>query len=121
MEVHPDDRPYAWAEVDLGAIEHNAKLLSDVGTPAALCAVVKGWGYGHGVLRSATAAVSGGASWLGVALISSPAIIRWASKKPRPIGMLSTRKPRERMAVCHSSGGVGSHRWPVCVRASGNS
>ena len=30
MEVHPDDRPYAWAEVDLDAIAHNATTLSDL-------------------------------------------------------------------------------------------
>lgn len=76
MEVHPDDRPYAWAEVDLGAIEHNAKALSELSAPAALCAVVKGWGYGHGIIRAARAAVRGGATWLGVALVSEAMDLR---------------------------------------------
>ncbi len=60
MEVHPDDRPYAWADVDLSAIERNAELLAGLAGDAALCAVVKGWGYGHGILRAASAAVAGG-------------------------------------------------------------
>ena len=76
MEVHPDDRPYAWAEVDLGAIEHNAKALADLSAPAVVCAVVKGWGYGHGIIRAARAAVRGGASWLGVALVSEAMDLR---------------------------------------------
>ena len=76
MEVHPDDRPYAWAEVDLGAIEHNAKALAELSEPAVLCAVVKGWGYGHGIIRAATAAVRGGATWLGVALVSEAMDLR---------------------------------------------
>src|SRR6476660_8271836 len=76
VEVHPDDRPYAWAEVDLDAIEHNAATLSDLSSPAILCAVVKGWGYGHGIIRAATAAVRGGATWLGVALVSEAMDLR---------------------------------------------
>ena len=76
MEVHPDDRPYAWAEVDLGAMEHNAKVLSDLSAPAVLCAVVKGWGYGHGIVRAGAAAVRGGAAWLGVALVSEAVDLR---------------------------------------------
>src|SRR6476620_5541272 len=76
VEVHPDDRPYAWADVDLGAIEHNAGLLAARAAPAALCAVVKGWGYGHGIVRSATAAVEGCATWLGVALVNEAVDVR---------------------------------------------
>ncbi len=43
---------------------------------AALCAVVKGWGYGHGMTRAAGAAVAGGAQWLGVALVSEAVELR---------------------------------------------
>ncbi len=59
----------AWAEIDLGAIRHNAELLAAVAAPAQLCAVVKAWGYGHGPVRVARAALAGGASWLAVALV----------------------------------------------------
>jgi alanine racemase len=82
LEVHPDERPYAWAEVDLGAIRDNASLLASKAQPAALCAVVKGWAYGHGVTRAANAAVEGGASWLGVALVNEAADVRRQLSEP---------------------------------------
>ncbi len=66
----------AWAEVDLGAIRHNASLLTSVVAPAALCAVVKASGYGHGAVAVARAALEGGASWLAVALVEEGALLR---------------------------------------------
>ncbi|MDQ6728351.1 MAG: alanine racemase [Actinomycetota bacterium] len=66
----------AWAEVDLGAIRHNASLLAAVAAPAALCAVVKASGYGHGAVPVARAALEGGASWLAVALVEEGALLR---------------------------------------------
>ena len=57
----------ALARVDLAAIERNARRLNEVSGDAALCAVVKGDGYGHGAVQAAMAAVAGGASWLAVA------------------------------------------------------
>jgi alanine racemase len=63
----------ALARVDLGAIERNcARLRGD----AALCAVVKGDGYGHGAVPSARAALAGGASWLAVATAREAAELR---------------------------------------------
>lgn len=66
----------AWAEVDLGAVRHNAALLADLAAPAGLCAVVKAAGYGHGSVRVARAALDGGASWLAVALVQEGAVLR---------------------------------------------
>src|SRR5215213_5803966 len=57
----------AEARVDLGAIERNAGRLAAAAGPAALCAVVKADGYGHGMVQAARAAMAGGASWLAVA------------------------------------------------------
>jgi alanine racemase len=57
----------ALARVDLGAIERNARTLAAVAGPAALCAVVKADGYGHGMVPAARAAQAGGAGWLAVA------------------------------------------------------
>jgi alanine racemase len=57
----------AVARVDLGAIERNCALLKDRLGAAALCAVVKADGYGHGALPCANAALAGGATWLAVA------------------------------------------------------
>jgi alanine racemase len=54
--------------VNLSAIERNCgRLCSQLRGGAALCAVVKADGYGHGAVQSARAAVAGGASWLAVA------------------------------------------------------
>ena len=41
---------WAWAEVDLGAITHNVEVLRAVAAPAAVWAVVKADGYGHGAV-----------------------------------------------------------------------
>jgi alanine racemase len=68
----------AWAEVDLGAIRANARLLAGVVAPAQLCAVVKAWAYGHGPVRAAKAAIEGGAGWLGVALVEEGCQLRQA-------------------------------------------
>ena len=68
----------AWAEVDLGAIRHNAAVLAGVVAPARLCAVVKAGGYGHGAAAVARAALEGGASWLAVALVEEGLELRAA-------------------------------------------
>jgi alanine racemase len=103
VEVHPDDRPYAWAEVDLGAIAHNAKALSDLSAPAVLCAVVKGWGYGHGIVRAATAAVTGGARWLGVALVSEAMDLR-DGRLTEPVLVLAEPPLRQLVEVARLDG-----------------
>lgn len=59
----------ARAEIDLSAIRDNAALLRAVAAPASLCAVVKAWGYGHGPVQVAKAALAGGAESLAVALV----------------------------------------------------
>jgi len=72
---HPGLRP-AWAEVDLAAVRHNARLLRRIAAPAALCAVVKADAYGHGAVPVARAALEGGATWLGVALVEEGVVLR---------------------------------------------
>jgi alanine racemase len=57
----------AVARVNLGAVRRNCARLADAAAPAALCAVVKADGYGHGAAAVARAARAGGASWLAVA------------------------------------------------------
>jgi len=58
----------AHASVNLAALERNcARMRRELRDGAALCAVVKADGYGHGALPSARAALAGGASWLAVA------------------------------------------------------
>ncbi|MEV0206047.1 alanine racemase [Streptomyces sp. NPDC050788] len=57
----------ARAEIDLGALRANVRALRALAPDAALMAVVKSDGYGHGAVRCARAAVAAGAAWLGTA------------------------------------------------------
>ena len=66
----------AWAEVDLGAVRHNASLLAELSAPAGLCAVVKAEAYGHGSVAVSEAALEGGATWLAVAIVEEGAVLR---------------------------------------------
>ncbi len=66
----------AWADIDLDAVRHNAGALCTLIAPAALCAVVKADGYGHGDLPVARAALEGGATWLAVALVEEGVTLR---------------------------------------------
>src|SRR3954449_4235579 len=61
-------RERAVGRVNLAAIERNAARLRDAtGAGVALCAVVKGAGYGHGAVPTARAAPAGGATGRAVA------------------------------------------------------
>jgi alanine racemase len=57
----------ACAVVDLDAIAANVGVLDRLAGAAGVLAVVKADGYGHGLVPSARAALTGGAAWLGVA------------------------------------------------------
>lgn len=67
----------AEVRIDLDAIRDNVALLR-AGTTAEVMAVVKGDGYGHGMLPSARAALAGGATWLGVATLDEGLALRRA-------------------------------------------
>jgi alanine racemase len=69
----------ALARVSVGAVERNCQQLrSRLTGDAALCAVVKADGYGHGAIECARAAQRGGASWLAVATAGEAAVLRAA-------------------------------------------
>ncbi|KOV59454.1 alanine racemase [Streptomyces sp. MMG1121] len=57
----------ARAEIDLGALRANVRTLRARTSGAALMAVVKSDGYGHGAVPCARAALAAGADWLGTA------------------------------------------------------
>jgi alanine racemase len=58
---------WAWAEIDLDAIAHNVRAFKSlIGDKTQFLAIVKANGYGHGALPVARAALSAGATWLGV-------------------------------------------------------
>jgi alanine racemase len=84
----------AVARVDLGAIERNAARLAAVAAPAALCAVVKGDGYGHGMVAAARAAQAGGATWLAVATAEEARGLREAGIEG-PVLVMGALSPEE--------------------------
>ena len=55
---------WAWAEIDLGAVAHNVAVLRAAVAPAAVWAVVKADGYGHGAVEVGRAALAAGAEGL---------------------------------------------------------
>jgi alanine racemase len=66
------------ARIDLEAIRRNVRTLAERAGDAAVMAVVKADGYGHGILPSARAALEGGATWLGVAMADEALEVRQA-------------------------------------------
>jgi alanine racemase len=73
------DRRWAWAEIDLGAVEDNVRALKSlVGPKTMLMAVVKAGGYGHGAVQVAGAAVAAGAEQLGVSTVDEGVELRRA-------------------------------------------
>jgi alanine racemase len=75
-------------EVLPAAVRHNVVRLREVAAGAAVCAVVKADGYGHGAVTAARAALEGGASWLAVALVEEGLALRTAGVEA-PILLLS--------------------------------
>jgi alanine racemase len=63
-------------EIDLAAIRHNVGVLRELVAPAAVMAVVKADGYGHGAVPVARAAIDAGAAALGVALVEEGVELR---------------------------------------------
>lgn len=74
----PDPQPAAQAVIDLGAIAHNVRLLRERAGSAAVMAVVKADGYGHGAEQVARAALAAGATELGVTNIAEALTLRQA-------------------------------------------
>ena len=91
MTVRP-----TWVDVDLGAIEHNVRSLTFDG--AETMAVVKADGYGHGDVAVARAALDGGATWLGVALVEEGIALRAAGIEA-PVLVLSEFPPGAEVAA----------------------
>lgn len=79
-------------EIDLGAIAHNVTQFIQTIRPAAMCAVVKADGYGHGDVPVAEAALNAGADWIAVALVEEGIRLREAGLTA-PILVLSEPNP----------------------------
>lgn len=64
--------------MNVAAVERNVARLASVAGGAAVCAVVKADGYGHGAVACARAAQAGGATWLAVATAAEAVALREA-------------------------------------------
>ncbi|RFD25487.1 alanine racemase [Mycobacterium uberis] len=71
-------RPGVLAEavVDLGAIDHNVRVLREHAGSAQLMVVLKGDAYGHGATQVALASLAAGAAELGVATVDEALALR---------------------------------------------
>lgn len=64
--------------VDLAAVRHNVAVLRAAAPAAAVMAVVKAEGYGHGAVAVSGAALAAGATWLGVCMLEEALDLRAA-------------------------------------------
>jgi alanine racemase len=87
------------AIVDLAAIRSNVSALADYVSGAAVMAVVKSDGYGHGLLPTAAAALAGGATWLGVGHIEEAVALRRAGFGGPVLCMLAAPDAAHKEAV----------------------
>lgn len=81
---------WAWAEIDLGAVEGNLEVLRDLVAPSEVWAVVKADAYGHGAVAVARAALRAGATGLCVALAQEGVELR-AAGITAPVLVLSAQ------------------------------
>jgi alanine racemase len=108
------------AVVELDAIRDNVRTLK-AGTAAEVLAVVKADGYGHGLVPSARAALAGGASWLGTAIVDEAVALRADGIDARILAWLWTPDEGEtvRRALTADIDLSVSSRWQLdAVRAA---
>ncbi|KOU57961.1 alanine racemase [Streptomyces sp. MMG1533] len=89
----------ARAEIDLAALRANVRALRARAAGAAVMAVVKSDGYGHGAVPCARAAVEAGATWLGTATPEEALALRAAGLNGRIMCWLWTPGGPWRAAV----------------------
>ncbi|MFV0134174.1 alanine racemase [Streptomyces sp. HMX87] len=78
----------ARVEIDLAALRANVRTLRVLAPGAALMAVVKADGYGHGAVPCARAAVAAGATWLGTATPEEALALRAGAGLPDDVRIL---------------------------------
>ncbi len=96
------ERRWAWAEVDSSAIAHNIGVVKSAVGDAAVWAVVKADGYGHGAVAVARVALSAGAVGLCVALVQEGVELREAGVEA-PILILSEQPVDQSEAIVTNS------------------
>jgi alanine racemase len=105
------------AVVDLDAIRDNVALLRSR-TAAAVMAVVKADGYGHGLVPAARAALAGGADWLGVAFLEEALALRRAGIRAPMLSWLATPGEDLAAAVAADVDLSASAPWAVAELAA---
>lgn len=89
----------AVAQIDLSAITHNTVALKER-AGVELMAVLKADAYGHGLIPVARAAIEGGATWLGTALLEEAIALRTAGiTSPRILAWLTPPGDQYRKAI----------------------
>ena len=106
------------ADVDLDAVRSNIAVLADRAGDAAVMAVVKADGYGHGMVPCARAAVDAGASWLGVAFVEEALALRAAGLAVPMLAWLVGRGDDLRAAVAADVDLSASAPWTLDDLAS---
>jgi alanine racemase len=109
--------PFA-AEIDLAAVRHNVAELARRAGGAAVMAVVKADGYGHGMVPCARAALAGGASWLGVAFVDEAVALRTAGIEVPVLAWLVSPHTDLRSAAEHAVDVSVSAEWALDVAAA---
>ena len=88
------DRP-AWLEINLSAIANNISAVRQFVSPTTqVMAIVKANAYGHGLIPASRAAIQGGASALGVALLQEGVALRSAGITA-PVVVLAPTMPEQ--------------------------
>jgi alanine racemase len=109
----------AVARVNVAAIERNvARLRRALAPGAALCAVVKADGYGHGAAASARAALAGGATWLAVATAREATALRAAGLDARLL-VMGALSPPELDAALDADADVVAWREELVAAVAG--
>jgi alanine racemase len=93
---------WAWADIDLGALDHNTGVIAEAVSPAAVWAVVKADGYGHGAAAIAEQALRSGAAGLCVAFVQEGVALR-AAGIDAPILVLS-EQPLDQVPMLIATG-----------------
>ncbi|HTS98371.1 MAG TPA: alanine racemase [Streptosporangiaceae bacterium] len=89
------------ALIDLGAIKDNVGALARHVGGAQVMAVVKSDAYGHGLLPAATAALDGGATWLGVVHVADALALRRAGVTAAVLCLLGAPDAPHEDAIRH--------------------
>lgn len=120
-------RERAWVEVNVGAIGHNIRQIRALlKAETDLMAIVKADAYGHGAVTVAKAALSAGATWLGVATIpegielreadiDAPILILGATNLPEQVQTIARWRlsptlctPKQAMVFSEAIGDTGA-------------